>query len=511
MLRDLLRRLLWLAPTLVVLVVGAFSLVDTPRDPATDPAVIAEVGVARAEELRDERGIGLPRFFEPQPDDLASRTARAVTDVVVGGPDEARGAAELVRLGGAALPLVLPRIAELPPAARFRLALALAPLAARMQLDGAAEAADPARALRFWTAFWEERAGDFRPNVTARALRRYVEHGSGLRAGDLLARDTYAIPEAMRLVAALDPARDADAIRRVLELIGHATGRDDVPREGATPEDVRDAVTRWQAWAIAHRGELRAYAGVERLAASLLDTRFGRWLEQAVRLRLGLSSDGEPVLRRLRDHAGPTLAIAALATLLAALAAVPLGALAARLRTSGAGAWTRFALLLAESVPTAVLATALAALARGHAAIALSALALAAALVAAPARQHRAALLETLHAEWVRAARALGAGPVRLVLGPATRAALVPTIALLTVELPETLTGAFVAERAFGLSGLADETLHAVRTHDVAFLMALALAGAVLSFLVLLLGDVALAAIDPRLGLGRRRRKGALA
>ena len=68
-----------------------------------------------------------------------------------------RGQRELLRLGGASLPHLLPRLDSLAPRERVRVALSLAPLVARMGLDHQGEPEDPERVVLFWSRFWDTR------------------------------------------------------------------------------------------------------------------------------------------------------------------------------------------------------------------------------------------------------------------------------------------------------------------------------------------------------------------
>ena len=125
-----------------------------------------------------------------------------------------------------------------------------------------------------------------------------------------------------------------------------------------------------------------------------------------------------------------------------------------------------------------------------------------------PLSQTRGLLREIRHQEYLRVATAFGVHPVRIVLAHALRNALLPISALVSVEMPTALGGAFVVEKAFGIPGLGEETIRAVETHDVGWLVGIAFATALLATLCSILGDVAMAAIDPRLSrnaLNQRR------
>ena len=196
MLRHALRRLLWIVPILIGVTLASFALLSYLPDPADDPALLGTLTAEQLASLRRARFLDLPRFFNQKPLDVARRVEQSLLRI---GSDDARAEqarAELVRLGGAALPHLLPRLDALPPAARARVAVALAPVAERMGI-ASAEVVDPRQAVAFWNRFWTDRAPDFRPASARRAVRRFAQHASTTRGGDVVELDTYALEQIM--------------------------------------------------------------------------------------------------------------------------------------------------------------------------------------------------------------------------------------------------------------------------------------------------------------------------
>src|SRR5689334_19234623 len=142
MLRHALRRLLWTLPTLVGVSLLTFFVLSFVPDPTDDPLLASSLSSAELARLRRERFLDLPRFINLDPRDVRLRALAAVQAVAAGGDGAAAAADELRRLGGAALPHILP-LDALAPEPRTRVALALAPVAARMGLPRADEAAAP--------------------------------------------------------------------------------------------------------------------------------------------------------------------------------------------------------------------------------------------------------------------------------------------------------------------------------------------------------------------------------
>jgi ABC-type dipeptide/oligopeptide/nickel transport system permease component len=512
MLRHALRRLLWVVPILIGVTLASFALLSYVPDPADDPTVLSSLSNEQAAELRRSRFLDLPRFFNEQPVDLVKRATDAVAESA-GTEKAAQGSATLVRLGGAALPYILPRLDALEPAQRARVALALAPIARRMGLESP-ETTDPGRAVVFWNRFWAERSVDFRAANARRAARRLSLHATEARESDLAELDTFALPQIMEVLGELSSAGEREtvaeladrviAVKRLVDAAAHATERDDRITQGATAADALACLRRWEDWWLSHEADYTAYAGMRRLLAMVSDTQYAKWAHKVLVLGFGAGSDRSPVLERMRERAGPTLAILAGALAIAYLAASGLGLWGALRAGAMMDPWVG-ASLLAFVTPTACLATWIFARTGPHLFVAIAVLALA--LLASPLSQLRTVMLELMGSDHVRAARALGFGPVPVLVRHVMRSALLPLVALASVELPLALGGAFVVEKVFGLRGIGDETVRAVQTHDVAWLVGLAFVTSLAVTLASIAADLATAVLDPRLSLAALRNQ----
>jgi peptide/nickel transport system permease protein len=121
---------------------------------------------------------------------------------------------------------------------------------------------------------------------------------------------------------------------------------------------------------------------------------------------------------------------------------------------------------------------------------------------AAIARFHRAAMLEALGADSIRAARSRGLGEGRIVLRHALRHALAPAITLAGLSVPALLTGSVLVENVFGWPGMGRAAYEAIFARDYNVITAVAVVAGVLVALGNLLADVGVAWADPRI---RRR------
>lgn len=508
MLRHALRRLLWTLPTLVGVSVAAFLFLSLVPDPTDDPRLPVNVSTAERARMRRERFVDLPRLVNTSPDDVRKRALRAVRAVADDGPDAPAGRAELVRLGGAALPHVLPALDTLSPEPRTRVALALAPIAERMGLPNLDEAYGEARAVAFWTRFWTDRGIEFRDVSVKSAVARLARRGSASRATELRELDTFALDP---VLSALERPTDDASIARAAALVdiaAHVTDKDDRIRPGDDLGRARACVERWQKFWSVYRNDYVPLSGPALLAAMLTETRYGKWALGALTQRLGTRSDGTFVLDEIAARAPVTLTILFGAIALAYAVAVPLGVLSASRR----GRRTDFVLacvvLGLHCIPTAALAVLLGRGLSGGLALAVSILVLAMALVAAPTRQGRSAIATVLSSEHVRTARARGAGRARSLFVHALPSALVPLVTMAAREAPMALGGAFAIEHVLGLRGLGEATLVAVRDGDASWLMAMALFAAGFAALGMIATDLAHAVVDPRVVPALAARKG---
>ena len=119
------------------------------------------------------------------------------------------------------------------------------------------------------------------------------------------------------------------------------------------------------------------------------------------------------------------------------------------------------------------------------------------------ARFVRAGLVAALGDGFVRAARARGASPARVLRVHALPAAAGPVITLAGLQLPVLVSGAVVVEVVFGWPGMGRVTYDAVMAQDLPVVLAAVLFATILVIAGNLLADLGLAFVDPRLRLGR--------
>jgi len=134
--------------------------------------------------------------------------------------------------------------------------------------------------------------------------------------------------------------------------------------------------------------------------------------------------------------------------------------------------------------------------------LALPAVTLAQASAAYVARITRSSLLDEIGEMYVRAARAKGVSPRRILLRHALRNALLPIITVVGADFGSFLSGAVLTESIFAWPGLGRFTLDAILKRDLPAIQGAVLFMAVLFMAVNLLVDLLYARVDPRIKLG---------
>ncbi|WP_342358928.1 ABC transporter permease [Terrarubrum flagellatum] len=116
-------------------------------------------------------------------------------------------------------------------------------------------------------------------------------------------------------------------------------------------------------------------------------------------------------------------------------------------------------------------------------------------------RYVRAAMIETLQADYIRTARAKGLAPPRVILLHALRNALVPVVTIMALSFGTLFSGALVTETMFAQMGMGKMIFDSILSND----FNLALTGLLFATLVTLLSnlaaDVAYSFLDPRITL----------
>jgi peptide/nickel transport system permease protein len=250
-----------------------------------------------------------------------------------------------------------------------------------------------------------------------------------------------------------------------------------------------------------------------------LPVQYVRWAGLALRGDLGTDSRGLPVTETIVTRIPLTLELAGLALLIGALVGIPAGVIAAVRRGKASDYAATSVALLGLSVPHFWLGLMLILIfsitlgilpGSGFVPLAadpidnlrhmlLPAIVLGTGFAAVIFRQTRAAMLESLSADYVRTARAKGLGERSVVGSHALRNSLLTVVTILGLQLGLLISGAVVTEQVFVLPGFGKLTLDAVFTRDYPVIQGVVLV-TTLGYVLINLGvDLVYSVLNPRI------------
>jgi peptide/nickel transport system permease protein len=116
-------------------------------------------------------------------------------------------------------------------------------------------------------------------------------------------------------------------------------------------------------------------------------------------------------------------------------------------------------------------------------------------------RLYRTIFVEEMSRDYVRTARAKGAGDARVMIAHVLRNALIPILTNVVIAIPFLFTGSLLLESFFGIPGLGAMTVEAIQGNDFSTLRTMVYLGALLFILGQVLTDVSYAIADPRVRL----------
>jgi len=211
-----------------------------------------------------------------------------------------------------------------------------------------------------------------------------------------------------------------------------------------------------------------------------------------------------------------SLELGAAAILLAIVLGLPLGALAALTRHPAIDSAIRVLSTLGISTPTYVVTSILiVALGVGlgwvptfgwqgifSASAIVPVFSLALAPLAAVIRYFRSSMLEVMHLDYVRTARAKGLAPAAIVVRHMGRNALIPVLTVVGVYASNVLTGSFFVESIAGIPGFGRYFVLAVAARDYPVIIGTTLVYAVFVIGINLIVDLSYVMLDPRIRTG---------
>jgi len=250
------------------------------------------------------------------------------------------------------------------------------------------------------------------------------------------------------------------------------------------------------------------------------------WLGNVLRLDLGRSfSQRQPVLKLIGERVGPTLLISLSSLVLTYLLSIPLGLYCSAKSGKPSERAVGTLLYMLYSLPAFVAALLLLMLLsyrmdwfplRGmksdnynqlgnwqqfkdvlwHAVLPIVCATYGS--LAYYTRFVRANLQEVVRQDYIRTARAKGAGPLRVLVLHAFRNTLIPLVTLIGLTMPYLISGSIILEQVFDWPGMGRMYFESISTRDYPLIMGLTLLFSVVALLGQLVADVLYAVVDPR-------------
>lgn len=254
-----------------------------------------------------------------------------------------------------------------------------------------------------------------------------------------------------------------------------------------------------------------------------LPVQYGIWVNQLVHGNLGYSYKLNQTVSSLIVQKLPkTVLLIAISTLVALILAVPLGVYQARKRNTigdyvfTAGSFIFYAtptfflglvLIIVFSIylpvlpPEAPQGDTIVAILGDAQALILPVATLALVTIASFSRYARSSVLDNLTQDYVRTAKAKGAGDRRIMVRHVLRNALIPIATLLGLSLPTLFAGALITESVFNYPGMGLLFWSEAQSADFPVLLGITLIVAIATVVGSLLADITYAVLDPRVKL----------
>jgi ABC-type dipeptide/oligopeptide/nickel transport system permease component len=249
---------------------------------------------------------------------------------------------------------------------------------------------------------------------------------------------------------------------------------------------------------------------------------YGRFLANMARGDFGISftQQNRTVNDIIREHFPVSAILGVFALLFASVGGVLLGSLTATFRGRWADRTVLFFVVLGVSVPAfvfAALSQIVALAVNGFAGetvlpvagwgtlrqMILPAVTLGIGTLAFLTRLMRSSLLEIVHQDYVRTAKAKGLPPGRIFLSHQLRNGILPVITLLGPAFAAITTGGFVVESVFAIPGLGRYFVQAVQQLDYTVIMGLTVFYGAFLVLMVILVDILYGFVDPRIRVAK--------
>lgn len=284
-----------------------------------------------------------------------------------------------------------------------------------------------------------------------------------------------------------------------------------------------DAVTMWVGQEGTMTPEVRATLRKMFGLTDPLPVQYLHWLTDVLRGDLGYSFRSRLPVTQLMGRSLPiTMELAALAMLLSAAVALPLGIVSAVRRNTPMDVLARLLGLVGLSMPSFWLAVLLILASATYfhwlpsliyvspwkdpignlGQMVMPVVSLGLPLMAVVMRMTRSTMLEVLSQDYVRTARAKGVAERDMLARHALKNAFIPIVTIMGIQLGRLLGGAVIVEQIFGMPGVGTALVSAIGERDYPMVQGTVLMMGLLFILVQFLVDLCYGYLDPRIHYG---------
>ena len=252
--------------------------------------------------------------------------------------------------------------------------------------------------------------------------------------------------------------------------------------------------------------------------------RYGDWLWNALQGDLGRSfATSESVLNDIKIRLPRSLELVILSSVIAFLIAIPVGVLSAVRQDSVGDYAGRMFTILGLAIPNFFLGILVVSFVADWLNVSLAtlpspyiwddpvtnlesmiapALVLSASLMATLMRMQRSQVLEIVHEDYVRTARAKGLGERSIVIGHVLRNSFIPVLTIFGNQFAFLISGAVIVEYIFRINGIGALLVTSIRRADFNEVVGITVVIGFGVVLINLVVDLSYAAIDPRIRYG---------
>lgn len=243
---------------------------------------------------------------------------------------------------------------------------------------------------------------------------------------------------------------------------------------------------------------------------------YWQYLTNVLRGDFGVSFqfNNTPVRQLILDRAGPSMQLGLQAMLLGVGIGTALGAISAVYQNTWVDRFTSVFAIAGRSVPNFVFAVVLqfvfavslswfpiAFWKDGFMSTVLPTVALAISPMADAARFVRTEMIEVLNSDYIELAKAKGFGKVYVIMHHALRNAIIPLLSIIGPMTAGLMTGSLVIENIFSIPGIGEQFTKSIIVNDFPTIMGVTIMYSALLVVMILISDIVIGLIDPRLNM----------